>query len=152
MLETRKPFLSWLFPVPRFKPGADIARNDEQKSEGEFWYRDVKNAGSTARDHLANERTFLAWLRTGLSSVGLGLVIAKFTAGTSSIVGGALFICVGLLLLYYTGWRYFTVEAALEEGRFAVNKGGVCATLCLAATIAVACFVFVALQTAGVIT
>ena len=29
------------------------------------------------RDHLANERTYLAWLRTGASTIGLGVVIAK---------------------------------------------------------------------------
>ncbi len=29
-------------------------------------------------DHLANERTFLAWVRTGLSTITFGFVIAKF--------------------------------------------------------------------------
>ncbi len=29
------------------------------------------------RDHLANERTCLAWMRTGVSAMGLGVVIAK---------------------------------------------------------------------------
>jgi len=29
------------------------------------------------RDHLANERTYLAWLRTGLATVAFGVVIAK---------------------------------------------------------------------------
>ncbi len=33
---------------------------------------------STIRDRLANERTLLAWLRTGLAFMGLGLVIARF--------------------------------------------------------------------------
>ena len=32
----------------------------------------VPNSGSTARDHLANERTFLAWARTGLGFMGAG--------------------------------------------------------------------------------
>jgi putative membrane protein len=30
------------------------------------------------RDHLANERTFLAWVRTSITFVGLGFVVAKF--------------------------------------------------------------------------
>jgi uncharacterized membrane protein YidH (DUF202 family) len=38
---------------------------------------DVLNSGSTARDHLANERTFLAWARTGLGFVGLGVGLAE---------------------------------------------------------------------------
>lgn len=33
---------------------------------------------ATIRDRLANERTLLAWLRTGLAFMGLGLVIARF--------------------------------------------------------------------------
>ena len=35
----------------------------------------VNNTGSTARDHLANERTFLAWARTGTAFVGLGVAV-----------------------------------------------------------------------------
>jgi uncharacterized membrane protein YidH (DUF202 family) len=31
-----------------------------------------------ARDHLANERTFLAWLRTGLAVVVFGFAIGRF--------------------------------------------------------------------------
>jgi putative membrane protein len=30
------------------------------------------------RDHLAIERTFLAWIRTGLSLMGFGFVVARF--------------------------------------------------------------------------
>ena len=33
---------------------------------------------SRARTHLANERTFLAWLRTGLSLVAIGVAVAGF--------------------------------------------------------------------------
>ena len=35
----------------------------------------IRNEGSAARDHLANERTFLAWARTGMTFVGLGVAI-----------------------------------------------------------------------------
>ncbi len=35
------------------------------------------NDDDRVRDHLANERTFLAWLRTGVAAMGLGIVIAK---------------------------------------------------------------------------
>lgn len=37
------------------------------------------NTGSTARDHLASERTFLAWLRTGLGFIALGIAIERFS-------------------------------------------------------------------------
>ena len=29
-------------------------------------------------DHLANERTFLAWIRTGLATIAFGFVIERF--------------------------------------------------------------------------
>lgn len=31
-----------------------------------------------ATEHLANERTFLAWVRTSIAVVSLGFVVAKF--------------------------------------------------------------------------
>lgn len=34
---------------------------------------------SQVRDHLANDRTFLAWVRTGITLIGLGFVVARFT-------------------------------------------------------------------------
>ncbi|KAI1328148.1 hypothetical protein F5Y16DRAFT_160865 [Xylariaceae sp. FL0255] len=47
------------------------------------WFRIVtplyKNTGSVARDHLASERTFLAWMRTGLGFVALGIAIERFS-------------------------------------------------------------------------
>lgn len=33
---------------------------------------------NTLRDHLANERTFLAWMRTAIAIVALGFVVSKF--------------------------------------------------------------------------
>jgi uncharacterized membrane protein YidH (DUF202 family) len=37
-----------------------------------------QNTGSTARDHLASERTYLSWLRTGLGFIALGIAIERF--------------------------------------------------------------------------
>ena len=71
-----------------------------------------------ARDHLANERTFLAWVRTGIATIIFGFAIGRFsialreflhlegqastTSGVSawfgviSIIGGVLLILAGL--------------------------------------------------------
>lgn len=38
-----------------------------------------KNTGSVARDHLASERTFLAWMRTSLGFVALGIAVERFS-------------------------------------------------------------------------
>lgn len=38
---------------------------------------DLPKAG--ASDHLANERTFLAWIRTSIALIGFGFVVVKFS-------------------------------------------------------------------------
>jgi len=39
---------------------------------------EVKKQGS-ASDHLANERTFLAWIRTSIGIMAFGFVVVKFS-------------------------------------------------------------------------
>ena len=43
------------------------------------WFQSqrLKNTGSLARDLLAGERTFLAWTRTGLGFIALGVALEK---------------------------------------------------------------------------
>jgi putative membrane protein len=40
-------------------------------------------------DHLANERTYLAWLRTGITIIALGFVVAKFGLIVKELVPSA---------------------------------------------------------------
>ncbi len=91
---------------------------------------DIENRGSTARDHLANERTFLAWVRTALGLVGLGVVMERFatSAGVADAVwakvGGASLIAFGGAALIYGLGRYRKVAARLAEGRFPIADRG----------------------------
>ncbi|SGY25576.1 BQ5605_C018g08642 [Microbotryum silenes-dioicae] len=49
----------------------------------------LENKGSVARDHLANERTFLAWLRTSLSMASIGIAITQlFRLASTSVPTG----------------------------------------------------------------
>lgn len=41
-----------------------------------------------ARDHLANERTFLAWIRTAIALMGFGFVVVKFAVFLRQISAG----------------------------------------------------------------
>ena len=76
------------------------------------------------REHLANERTLLAWVRLGLSSAGFGFVVARFglflreTAGAGAVARGISFpelvgtglVLLGPLLVILATWRYLQTE------------------------------------------
>lgn len=62
-------------------PQPSTDRSDQPRRRGwkaYFQSQELPNEGSTARDHLALERTFLAYLRTSLSLVTFGIAIAQF--------------------------------------------------------------------------
>ncbi len=83
------------------------------------------NVGSAARDQLANERTFLAWVRTGLGLVGVGVVLAKWAeVGQRAQLGGLAFVVWGALLLGYAFVRYRRVTAMLERGKYQPARMG----------------------------
>jgi putative membrane protein len=87
----------------------------------------VDNRESTARDHLANERTYLAWIRTALGLVGLGVLLERLGAGgerTISMAAGVGFISFGGLFLIYAVIRYFRVANELQRGKFPVARRG----------------------------
>lgn len=86
----------------------------------------IENLDSTARDHLANERTFLAWVRTALGLVGLGVVIERLVEGGEQlgVVAGVAFIGFGGLSLVYALSRYLWVAKNLERGLFPVALRG----------------------------
>lgn len=91
--------------------------------------RVVDNRESTARDHLANERTLLAWVRTALGLMGLGVMLAKFvqTEGPSAPsvkVVGMTFVGFGAIMLLYGLYRYFRITSLLMQGRYAVATWG----------------------------
>ena len=74
---------------------------------------------------LANERTYLAWWRTGLTAVGvsaaIGKVIPELTTGSSwpYEVAGVGFALLGAGFISYGLRRYRAVEHALASGEYA---------------------------------
>jgi putative membrane protein len=95
--------------------------------------RDVIEDSHKATNHLANERTFLAWVRTSVAIVVFGFAIGRFaialrqltafqghptkTTGVSvwmgmvSIVAGVVMVIAGLI-------RYRKTRELLEQGKF----------------------------------
>lgn len=80
---------------------------------------------ATRRTHLANERTYLAWWRTGLTalaaSLAVGRIVPEFSGGRRwpYEVLGAAYALLGILLVVYGTVRRREVGAALRRGDFA---------------------------------
>ena len=83
----------------------------------------LQNKGSTARDHLANERTYLAWFRTSLALIGASLGLLKWDA--VSVWTGYLVAVVGVVCLINSTERYFSNMHRLEKGEFVPNARGI---------------------------
>ena len=83
---------------------------------------DVSN-GDMERTRLANERTYLAWWRTGIAGVAsgfaVGRVVPAVVQGTSwpYVAVGAALTAAGLFAFVYGTVRYRDLDAALREGR-----------------------------------
>lgn len=97
----------------------------------------ARPAESLARDHLANERTLLAWARTSIAVMALGFVVARFgllirelsarppralPVGTSTAfgvalaVGGALLMCVATV-------RYARIGRMIDRAEYRWSPG-----------------------------
>jgi putative membrane protein len=95
-----------------------------------------ESSGGKVSDHLANERTYLAWLRTGISIIALGFVVSKFglivkeLGGSqpetsfhfSSIIGIALVIAGGLMDLLALR-RFVLNQQRIKAGRYEPSSG-----------------------------
>ncbi|CAG8612168.1 14063_t:CDS:2 [Ambispora leptoticha] len=93
----------------------------------------LENRASVARDHLANERTFLAWLRSSLSFIGIGLAITQLfrlspDLPKDEILGkslGLIFMILGITFLFCGFFRYFHSQFAMTTGYFPASRGTV---------------------------
>lgn len=80
---------------------------------------------ATRRTRLANERTYLAWWRTGLASLavslGAGKLVPALTPGAQwpYTIAGVGFAGVGVAFIGYALVRHRRVERALSRGEFA---------------------------------
>jgi len=116
--------------------------NNNNNSSGTWWGKfnpslTLENKASVARDHLANERTFLAWLRTSLSFISIGIAITQlFRLSKTSVnqtneydKGGKLlgiaFIILGIVFLSFGIARYFHSQYLMTKGYFPASRGSV---------------------------
>ncbi|VXA99796.1 YidH family protein [Citricoccus sp. K5] len=70
---------------------------------------------------LANERTFLAWIRTSLALLAGGIAVEAFTGSVfdplTRTVLGTVLLGLAALLALTAGFRWVRVERAMRHGR-----------------------------------
>ena len=95
---------------------------------------------ATRRTHLANERTLLAWWRSGLTALGVSLAVGRIVPEFGHhkrwpyAALGAAYAVFGLAMVAYGTLRQRQVEGAVRAGRFAWPETQVIAAFTLLAT------------------
>ena len=93
------------------------------------------------RDHLANERTFLAWIRTALGLLGLGFLLARMgiflrqiaaeipgaqphhtNTGQEFLVSGIVFLALGTGLSGVAAWLHDRNRRAIDNANYQPAK------------------------------
>jgi putative membrane protein len=98
----------------------------------------VGKPAADLRDYLAEERTFLAWIRTGLTLMGFGFVVARFglflevmqiTRGASvpqhhglSRWAGAAFMATGVAINLLSIRRHLRLVSHLNRGEVVAGR------------------------------
>ena len=107
------------------------------------------------RVHMANERTFLAWVRTSIAIMAFGFVVEKFSLfvkqmayylgkeasppppGYSSIIG-IILVGLGVVMGVLAFVRYKTVERQIEDDTF--KSSGILSVLLFLSVLSIGIF------------
>jgi putative membrane protein len=91
-------------------------------------------------DHAANERTFLAWVRTAIAVMAFGFVIERFDlflkyaapqaaqkisphGGVFANAAGLAFVLLGIAIIVIAGWRFARTSKDIESENEVASPG-----------------------------
>jgi putative membrane protein len=92
-------------------------------------------------DHAANERTFLAWVRTAIALMAFGFVIERFDlflryavplaaqqkiaphGGAFADAAGLAFIVLGITIIVIAGWRFVQTAKDIDSDNEVASPG-----------------------------
>jgi putative membrane protein len=84
---------------------------------------DSAPAEPRTREYLSNERTYLSWMRTAISLLGIGVILARIhrplpVSGISSWQLGLIFAIVGLLTVFLATQHYLSVRREIAADSY----------------------------------
>ena len=88
-----------------------------------------EDSGNKVTQHMANERTYLAWVRTGISIIALGFVVSKFGIIIRDLVPNSpqtsshLSTIVGVFLVVAGGFMQLLALRSFVRNRKSIEKG-----------------------------
>ncbi len=96
------------------------------KVEPEKQEKTQKRSSDRVREHLANERTYLAWMRTAIALMGFGVVIVRLRAFHPPLLPhpgngwklGLVFSLIGLVTVLLSTQHYFAVRWDIDEDTY----------------------------------
>ena len=119
-----------------------------------------------ATEHLANERTFLAWVRTSIAIMSLGFVVARFGlwlrelatrlapqapmhgSGSSAPIGLGM-IALGGAIILVAAWRFGVVNRQIDAGKVEADSRLVTLMTVAMAALALLMMGYIGLTTLG---
>ncbi|MBD2195470.1 MULTISPECIES: YidH family protein [Calothrix] len=99
----------------------------EAKELAEKIVEKKKYRSDRVRDHLANERTYLAWMRSGIALMGFGVLIVRLRIIRPPLAPqppgsgwklGLAFALVGVLTVLLSTQHYFAVRRDIDEDTY----------------------------------
>jgi len=120
-----------------------------------------------ATEHLANERTFLAWVRTSIAIISLGFVVAKFSVWLSELAArfdphaqgsgsgaslpvGIAMMAIGAVFVALAARRYHRVTRDIERGAVHADRGLVTFVTVIVVLLSLVMIVFMILSGNGI--
>ncbi|MGA2401404.1 MAG: DUF202 domain-containing protein [Syntrophobacteraceae bacterium] len=120
-----------LFTRLRFDPDEKRAADQDIR----FDLSDKVTFFAWQRNHMANERTFLSWCRTGIALIGFGFLIERFDVVIremrfvalpgvieqlrdvpSARYLGMVTLGLGVVIIVLAGWRFYYVRKLINTG------------------------------------